>query len=81
VGFHRAISEDKTMLSQRLPPLSVWICMSKKDPIQHEAEYVEFLKRRLESENFKANVSPEEYQKTKTKYERAKFKLKMLKGK
>jgi hypothetical protein len=67
------------LLQERLSPLSVWIRMPKKDPIQHETEYVEFLKRRLESENFKANVSPEEYQETKKKYERAKFKLKMLK--
>ena len=51
----------------------------KKSPKQHEEEYVAFLKKRLESENYKNNVSAEEYADTKKKYEKAKFKLKMLK--
>jgi len=51
----------------------------KKDKITHEEEYVAFLKKRLDSDNFKGNVSPEEFQKTKEKYDKAKFKLKMLK--
>jgi precorrin-3B methylase len=49
------------------------------DKIVHEEKYVAFLKKRLESENFKENVSSEEFQKTKEKYDKAKFKLKMLK--
>lgn len=58
--------------------------MSKKkkpDPIVQEKQYVEFLKKRLESENYKASVTPEEYALTKQKYEKAKFKLKMLTSK
>jgi len=51
----------------------------KKDPIKHEEEYLTFLKKRLDSESFKANATPEEIKKTKAKYDKAKFKLKMLK--
>lgn len=51
----------------------------KKSPIQHEEEYVEFLKKRLTSDNFKANATPEEIELTKKKYDKAKFKLKILK--
>ena len=57
----------------------------KKDPkaiskkIAHEEEYVAFLKKRLESDNFKANVTKEEYELTKKKFDKAKFKLKVLK--
>ncbi len=47
--------------------------------IEHETNYVAFLKKRLESENFKANATPEEIELTKKKYDKAKFKLKMLK--
>lgn len=46
--------------------------------LEHEAKYVSFLKKRLESENFKENVSEEEYKKTKLKYDKAKLKLKMM---
>ena len=54
--------------------------MAKKqiDKRAHEEQYVAFLRKRLESANFKANVSPEEYAKTKEKYEKAKFRLKMM---
>ena len=41
-------------------------------------QYYEFLKKRLASENFKKSVTPEEYEKTKKKFEKEKFKLKML---
>lgn len=51
---------------------------SDRDKIQHEQEYVEFLKKRLNSQHFKDNVSPEEIEKTKKKYDKAKLKLKML---
>jgi hypothetical protein len=39
------------------------------------------LKKQLDSENYKANVSAEEYAKTEVKYKKAKFRLKILKGK
>ena len=54
---------------------------TKIDPIQTETEYVAFLKRRLDSENYKANTTIEEYTKTKQKYDKAKLKLKFLKDK
>jgi hypothetical protein len=47
-------------------------------PLEHERNYVAFLKKRLESDSYKANSTPEEYEITKQKYEKAKFKLKML---
>jgi hypothetical protein len=53
----------------------------KKDkvtPLERERQYVAFLKKRLESENYKANVTPEEYAATKQKYDKAKTKLKIL---
>ena len=52
---------------------------SKFDPIEHEENYVAFLKKKLQSENFKQNVSKEEYEKSKKKYDKAKLKLKFLK--
>ena len=56
--------------------------MAKKslaEQVEHEENYVAFLKKRLESENFQANATAEEIEQTKTKYDRAKFKLKTLK--
>lgn len=47
--------------------------------IKHEEEYVAFLKKRLDSKNYKAIATEEEYNKTKEKYEKAKLKLKFLK--
>lgn len=55
--------------------------MTKAQEIAHEEKYVDFLKKRLESKNFKANASPDEIEKTKVKYDKAKFRLKILKGK
>lgn len=52
---------------------------NKKSAKQQEEDYVAFLKKRLESSNYKANVSKEEYEKTKQKYEKAKLKLRFLK--
>jgi hypothetical protein len=52
---------------------------NKKSEKQQEEDYVAFLKKRLESANYKANVSKEEYEKTKQKYEKAKLKLRFLK--
>jgi len=54
--------------------------MKKKiDSTQHEEQYIEFLKKSLQSENFRANVSKEEFEKTRRKYDKAKLKLKMMK--
>lgn len=53
---------------------------SKDKKIKHEEDYVKFLKKRLESENFKTNVTKEEYNVTKKKYEKAKLKLRLLKN-
>ena len=53
--------------------------LTKQEQVQKEEEYVAFLKKRLDSENYKNNVALEEYQKTKEKYDKAKFKLKTLK--
>jgi hypothetical protein len=52
---------------------------AKKDPILETETYIEFLKKRLKSENYKNNVSEEEYKKETAKYEKAKLKLKFLK--
>ncbi len=52
----------------------------KKDPIEQEEQYVAFLKKRLQSENFLANATAEEIEKTKQKYDKAKFKLKTSKA-
>ena len=53
----------------------------QRDPIEVETEYVLFLRKRLDSENYKASVTPEELVKTKAKYDKAKLKLKFLKEK
>ena len=53
---------------------------NKDKQIEREEEYVEFLKNRLESTNYKTNVSKEEYELTKKKYDKAQFKLRVLKG-
>ena len=50
----------------------------KLTPIEQETQYVAFLKKQVESENYKAVVTAEEYEKTKVKYDKAKFKLKTL---
>jgi len=52
---------------------------NKVNSFGHEVDYVDFLRKRLASENFKANVNEEEYKKTKYKYDKAKLKLKMMK--
>ena len=44
-----------------------------------EEEYMAFLKKRLDSNNYKSNVSEEEYNKTKAKYEKVKLLLKLMK--
>jgi len=54
---------------------------TKQQELVHEEKYVEFLKTRLASKNLLANATPEEIEKTKVKYDKAKFRLKILKGK
>lgn len=41
--------------------------MKNPDRIKHEEKYLEFLKKRLDSKNYKNNVTAEEYNKTKEK--------------
>lgn len=53
--------------------------LSIPEQIEHEEKYVKFLLKMLESANYKKFASPEEFQKTKLKYDKAKFKLKCLK--
>lgn len=53
--------------------------MNKKQEIEHEEKYVEFLRKRLESKNFKSNVSEEEFDRTVKKYNKAKLRLRFLK--
>ncbi len=50
-----------------------------KIDVEHEEKYVEFLRKRLSSANFKNNVDKNEYMLTKRKYDKAKLKLKMMK--
>jgi Na+-translocating ferredoxin:NAD+ oxidoreductase RnfG subunit len=54
--------------------------MSKKKKInkKHEEQYIAFLKKRLESKNYKNNVSKEEYKKTQEKYQKAKLRFRLL---
>lgn len=49
------------------------------EQIAQEGKYVEFLRVRLDSENYKVNSTPEEYELTRQKHDKAKFKLKTLK--
>jgi hypothetical protein len=55
--------------------------MSKKKVSAKDQEnYLAFLKKRIESKHFKENVTQEEFDKTKAKYEKEKFKARILKG-
>jgi hypothetical protein len=51
---------------------------NKKPTLKEEKDYLEFLRKRLDSKNYKANVSAEEYEKTKNKYNKQKLKLKLM---
>ena len=53
--------------------------LSKAEELEKHLEYIEFLKKRLASKNYKANVSEEEFAKTKAKYDKAKLLLKFMK--
>jgi hypothetical protein len=52
---------------------------TKEDNIIEKEKYIEYLKKKLNSENYKAAVSKEEYNKEKGKYDKAKLQLKFLK--
>lgn len=54
--------------------------LTKQQELVKEEDYAAFLKKRLESKNYKNNVSSEEYEKTKLKYDKVKFRIKILKG-
>jgi hypothetical protein len=53
---------------------------SNKDRILHEEKYIAFLEKQLNSKNYKANVSVEEFEKTQNKLKKAKLVLKVLKN-
>ena len=44
--------------------------ISKEVKIKHSEEYIEFLKNRLASKNYKSSVSEEEFKKTEAKYDK-----------
>lgn len=52
---------------------------TKEELIEQEENYVSYLKKKLNSENYKKSVSKEEYEKEKMRYDKAKLKLKFLK--
>lgn len=54
--------------------------ISKERQIQLSTDYVAFLKKRVESVNYRLSVSEQEYKKTKEKYEKEKLRLKLLKN-
>jgi len=51
--------------------------MSKKKKKKY-GSYLEFLEKRVNSENFKRNASPEEFNEAKEKLKREKFKQRIL---
>ncbi len=53
--------------------------LNKAQQLKQEEDYVAFLKKRIDSKNYKNSVSEEEYQKTLAKYDKAKLKLKFFK--
>lgn len=50
----------------------------QQDQKKHDIEYLAFLKKRIDSKNYKNNVSKEEYEKTKAKYEKLKLKMRLI---
>ena len=51
---------------------------NKADDLKHEQEYVEFLRKTVQSLHYRSNVTEDEFKKTKFKYDKAKLKLKMM---
>ena len=74
-------------LRVRVPPLPPLLVMKKQkkltiaEEITNTEQYIAFLRKRLDSKNYKANVTEEEYEQTKMKYDKAKFRLRIMKGK
>jgi len=52
--------------------------IDKTTELDNHKKFVEFLKKRIQSENYKNSVTPEEYQKTLQKYDKAKLKMKLM---
>ena len=52
---------------------------TKEQLIEAEERYVEFLRKQLHSTNFVTNSTKEEFNKQRKKYDKAKFRLKVLK--
>lgn len=52
--------------------------IDKTTELDNHKKFVEFLKKRIQSENYKNSVTPEEYQKTLQKYDKAKLKMKFM---
>jgi len=52
--------------------------VEKRTDLEKHKDFVEFLRKRVQSENFKNSVTPEEYQKALQKYDKAKLKLKFM---
>ena len=50
----------------------------KEKRVKHEQDYIKFLENRLRSQNFKNNVSLEEYEATEKKLKKAKLVLRIL---
>lgn len=57
--------------------------MAKKqlNPIEQTKDYIAFLEKRVASENYRKNVTPAEYQDTKVKLDKERFKLRTLEAK
>ena len=55
--------------------------MKKKFNLEDHKKYIAFLEKRLNSKNYKANVSIEDFDKTKGKLKKAKLILKFYKQK
>ncbi len=51
---------------------------NKKPTLKEEKDYLAFLKKRLDSENYKNNATKEEYEKTKAKYDKLKLRLRLF---
>lgn len=50
----------------------------KEVTLQQRKDYLAFLEKQLNSENYKKAVTKEEYEKTKQKYDKEKLLIKML---
>ncbi len=50
----------------------------RKDPLQETRDYLAFLEKRLASEHYRKNVTPEEYAKTRTACEKARLRVRIL---